>query len=204
MRTELISMDVAFIVALLPDGRLSREIAALSDRMAKEYGIRATHVKLPPHLSLFFRDRMRAADAKRVSKLLESDCMKLTPFTVGMDGIGYFTKAHGRTEYTVYLRVGIDSELLELHRLVDSRTRAYAKVRFKAFVPHVTVAHDGLDKTGFLAINRDYEGFRFRRSFEAKVLSVGVQKDDASQWRFKEFDFSARSAPRTSARTRAL
>lgn len=185
-------MKVSLALVLLPDKKLSKEVAELSEIISGKYKIRleAEHEKVPLHISLLFQGgKVEARDALDTVKQLREDCLQISPFKVRIDGFGYFMKTPRFRNYAVYLRVTKSRSLSKLRRLVNSRAKSYAKREFDRFVPHITLTRGSLSREKFFSIKREYRDIVFKRSFVASGVFVGMQKGENLDWRFVELRF---------------
>lgn len=179
-------METLFALMIAPDKKLSSEIRRLSKKISIKYGIAAApkYGKLPPHISLFFKNG-RMNDMKIASEMgrLSKDFYAVMPFKVKIDGFGYFKEAKGYVGSAVYLKVNRSSSLDRVYRIANPD----APEEGQKVMPHISIVK-GIERGKFLRLRKDQRNYKFRRSFIAEGVLVGIQKN-SGPWKFTILPF---------------
>ena len=183
-----------FRIILLPDPKIYDEIAELRDTISNKHDIPidSKYKKVPPHISLLFLSQnIGPQDAVDITKRLKKPCMRLKPFKVRIEGFGYFTKTKSFPIYLAYLKVVKDKNLTRLYGLVDAHTMHYAKVKFAEFIPHISLIGIGQSRAKFLKVRNECQKIKFKRSFLAKAIYVGIQKNENDGCKLTRLGFNS-------------
>ena len=188
--------DIKVIQIRLPPG-LKNEIAAIINDFANKYKVYRDANSKNPHITILDLSYTNYAQDYLLHKIREM-LWDFEPFKVCIDEIASFdslNKIEGtigkKHNYVIYLRAIDDGSILSLRKKLIA-SFGEGGLHYRKFVPHVTISHRDLDKTGFKRALRDYKSFTFKRSFTVKGLYLYTQSKNSKPYaryiRFGRFD----------------
>lgn len=160
--------DPLFLIAILPDEHLQKEVTAFKNYCAKHF--HASHsLTSPPHITLIPPFGWNTDSLSKISDSLSNFAANQTNFEVGLNGFNCFPPR------VIYVDIEPNQQLSKLATdLTDHLEKQIGLHRESShgFNPHMTIAHRDLQQQVFPKAWAYFSKMEFRRKFLANGLTL--------------------------------
>jgi 2'-5' RNA ligase len=172
-------MPSLYLIAVLPNDDLSRQIHEIRVQCAEKFGVQKA-LKPPVHITLYRPFKIEGTFENKLIRLLQSAASGLHPFRQDIENFEAFDT------HAVVIRALKNPEIMKLQRAVGSVFRKNeidkqppGSKNFP-FRPHLTIAYRDILPEVFPMIWHEYKDARFKRNFTVDHFSL--LKHDGKQW----------------------
>ncbi len=169
--------DPLFLIALLPDKPLQKEVTALKHFCAENFG--ASHsLNSPPHITLVPPFSWREADLLKLVNSLNDFAAEQKAFEVKLKGFGSFPPR------VIFIAPEPNKQLTSLASTLSKHLETSFGLHRKnsyGFNPHMTIAHRDLQQQVFPEAWAHFSKMEFTRNF--KVDSLTLLRHEHKKWK---------------------
>lgn len=181
-----------YLIALLPDPALRKEIRGLKEEMDARFEARHA-LKSPAHITLQMPFKRSLEEEPRLLNILEEFAAVQSPFPVVLSGFDCFAPR------VIFVRIEDHRPIVELHarlkKILTTGLNFSADEISEKVHPHLTIATRDLRRKAFREAWPEFEKRTYQKDFE--VRSIFLLKHNGRHWDiYREFSFSTEGKPK--------